>query len=30
MDFQKIILPLFQMFPTFTLFASETMGPIYF
>ena len=30
MDFPKIMLPLFPMFPTFTLFASETMGPIYF
>ena len=30
MDFPKFMLPLFLMFPTFTLFASETMDPILF
>ena len=30
MDFPRFMLPLFPMFSTFTLFALETMGPIYF
>ena len=33
MDFENIMMqlfPMFLMFPTFTIFASETMGPIYF
>ena len=33
MDFQNIMLPLFpmvRMFPMFTIFTSETIGPIYF